>query len=142
MRTWMLRAGRKKRRLSWIIRKHDCLVGIADPLVRRYICTWMSGATRKIERKRKMEEFRLPAHGEAELFVRVSPLVLAAARHKRKKYEIAGSNRQGSLDCITLGYHMYGNWFSLDNYNEIESYTPPISLDLRCYTPVERGRSW
>jgi hypothetical protein len=55
-----------------------------------------------------MEEFRLSAHGDVEPFVRVSALVFAAARHKSKKYEITGSNRQGSLDCITLGYHMYG----------------------------------
>ena len=27
---------------------------------------------------------------------------------QRKKDEVAGANRRESLDCITLGYHMYG----------------------------------
>lgn len=38
----------------------------------------------------------------------VSPVVFATARQKRKSTNSLGANRRGSLDCITLGCHMYG----------------------------------
>lgn len=74
----MLLAGRRKRRLSWIIRQDG-------------------------------EEFRLSAHGEARLFVCVYHQLCSPQRDKeRKSTSPWGASRRGSLECITLGYHMYG----------------------------------
>ena len=97
----MLLVGRRKRRLSWIIRSESfCVVSIGGPSC--------SKTPVPEEVAHDEEIFRLSEHCEAELFARVSSLCVCHSATERQKFEFKGAHRQGSLDCITLGCHMYG----------------------------------
>ena len=103
----MLLVGRRKRRLSWIIKSESfCVVSIGGPSC--------SKTPVPEEVAHDEEIFRLSEHCEAELFARVSSLCVCHSATERQKFEFKGAHRQGSLDCITLGYHLYGELGSLE----------------------------
>ena len=96
----MLQVGRRKRLLSWTIRKED---SCCQTLWRCEVRLSPLGRMRKIGVQNEVKT-ALSGHGEIEVSVRVSPLVFAK-RRRSAKYDACNAIVQGSLDCITLGYH-------------------------------------